>query len=109
MEVRGLSGDELSPSGINPDRFDRTSENDRQVLADAKSAGCLFLVTEDVDDFGLSDLDLVEVAAVNPDLFLSLCTTAEGYIEALTLMTSRFRNPEHTLDQLHSRLGKPIP
>jgi len=107
--VRAVTGGELSPIGADADRFVTTSPKDRQVLADAIAAEALFIVTEDVDDFGRADLEAVGVAAVNPDLFLSVRTTQEGYLEALTFIAQRFKNPQRTVAQLHARLGRAHP
>ncbi|MCL1841293.1 MAG: hypothetical protein FWF75_06065 [Propionibacteriaceae bacterium] len=107
--VRTLASGELSPIGVDAGRFATTSAKDRQVLADAVAAGALFIVTEDVDDFGQADLEAAGVAAVNPDLFLSIRATQEGYLEALTFMTHRFRTPARTVAQLHVRLGRAHP
>lgn len=46
---------------------------------DAEAAGARFLVTEDVDDYGLADLASVGISAVNPDLFLAERLTREAY------------------------------
>lgn len=53
--VRQTARLELSPSGNAPDSID-TSPTDRQILADALEAGAQFIITEDVDDFGIEDL-----------------------------------------------------
>jgi hypothetical protein len=88
--VRALAGGDLAPAGENPERFAATSAKDRQVLADAVAAEALFIVTEDVDDFGEADLRSVGMAAVNPDLFLSVRASRGGYARALGLMAARF-------------------
>jgi len=107
--VRALSGAELAPSGVDANRYGGTSTKDRQVLADAVAAGALFLITEDVDDFDEGDLEAAGVAAVNPDLFLSLKATPDGYREALTFVAQRFKRPERTVAQLHVQIGRAHP
>jgi len=107
--VRALSDGELAPTGLEAERYRETSAKDRQVLADAVAADALFIVTEDVDDFNQGDLVAAGVAAVNPDLFLSLRATSEGYLEALAFMAQRFKAPERTAAQLHVRLGRAHP
>ena len=46
----------LGPTGTGAEHFGGTKGADRQILADAAAAGARFLVTEDVDDYGLDDL-----------------------------------------------------
>jgi len=108
-EVRVLSGAELIPTGTGAEGYGATSAKDRQVLADAAAAGALFIVSEDVDDFDERDLEAAGVAAINPDLFMSLKVTPQGYLEALSLMVGRFQNPQRTVEQLHARLGREHP
>ena len=108
-EVRALSGSELTPPGASANTYSATSAKDRQVLADADAARALFIITEDVDDFDNGDLETAGIAAVNPDLFMSLVVTAEAYLEALSLMVKRFHNPPRTMEQLHARLGREHP
>lgn len=94
--MRVLTGGELIPAGVAPERFAATSPKDRQVLADAVTSGALFLITEDVDDFGYADLESAGITAVNPDLFMSIRATPAAYREALDLMVRRFRKPRLT-------------
>jgi hypothetical protein len=107
--VRQLAQMSLSPTGDNPDKFIETSFKDRQILADAIAARAFFIITEDVDDFAEKDLNLAGISAVNHDLFLSERMTESGYIDALTLLSERMRNPPWTPAQLHSQLGKVHP
>jgi len=108
-QVRILTDSELTPTGSNAERFAATSPKDRQVLADAVAAEALFLITEDVDDFGHEDLMSAGITAVNPDLFMSIKATPAAYREALGLMVQRFRNPRRSVGQLHERLGRAHP
>ena len=112
MEVRDLRerlGMELSPTGSTPERFAATAPSDRQILADAEAAKALFLITEDVDDFGVSDLLTAGVSAVNPDLFLSIRSTPQVYAQALDQMATRMSDPSRTPAELHSRLARQHP
>jgi len=108
-QVRALAGGELTPTGSNAEQFVGTSVKDRQVLADAVAAGAVFIITEDVDDFGYDDLRSVGITAVNPDLFMSIEVTSGAYREALDLMVQRFRAPQRTVGQLHARIGRAHP
>ena len=112
MAVRDLRerlGMELSPTGSTPERFSATTPSDRQILADAEAAKALFLVTEDVDDFGISDLLATGMSAVNPDLFLSVRSTPQVYVQALDQMAARMSDPARTTAELHSRLARQHP
>jgi len=72
-EVRVRAGLHLSEPGADPERYPATSVSDRQVLADAVAAQAMFIVTEDVDDFGEPDLVSAGIAAVNPDIVAAGC------------------------------------
>jgi hypothetical protein len=100
---------DLSPAGQNADQFVATKGADRRVLADAVAAGAIFIVTEDVDDFGESDLIAAGVAAVNPDVFMAERTTREGYAEAVMLISQRLANPPRTPAELHATIGRQHP
>ena len=108
-EVRELAGQELSEAGEISGRFTATAMEDRQVLADAAKAGALFIVTEDVDDFDVTDLKAYGIAAVNPDLFLAACSSEAGYLDALEFIAALSRNPRLTPEELHVRLGRAHP
>ena len=87
----------LGPTGTGAERFGGTEGADRQILADAAAAGARFLVTEDVDDYGLDDLASVGISAVNPDLFLAARLTREQIVAltafgALMVATNVFNN-----------------
>ncbi|MDR1150942.1 MAG: hypothetical protein LBK72_00455 [Bifidobacteriaceae bacterium] len=108
-EVRALMGRELSKTGQGAQAFADTEPGDRQVLADAVAAGALFIVTEDVDDFSERDLGSVDIAAVNPDLFMSVKKTTGGYREALEFVSCLSKNPHLTPTEFHVRLGRAHP
>ncbi|MDR0959402.1 MAG: hypothetical protein LBM23_03455 [Propionibacteriaceae bacterium] len=104
--VRKKAGQSLSPTGDGAEQFFWTSQKDRQILADAVAAKAHFIVTEDVDDFGEEDLDVVGLAVVNHDLFLAERVTRLGYARALRLLSERMKNPSRTPEELHVVLGK---
>ena len=108
-EVRVRAGLHLSEPGADPERYSATSVSDRQVLADAVAAQAMFIVTEDVDDFGEPDLVSAGIAAVNPDLFLSVRVSTAGYAEAVGFLSRRSRTPHRTPDDFHRALGRVHP
>lgn len=85
-KLRRAWGFELTASGAAAERFQATSATDRQILADVAECRAQVLVTEDVDDFALSDLEHVGVTAVHHDLFASELLTAAGYRAALEVV-----------------------
>ena len=77
--MRERFGLPLSPTGHDAERYLGTRTADRQILADAVAAGARFLITEDVDDFGIDDLVSVGISAVNPDLLLAARLIRDAY------------------------------
>jgi hypothetical protein len=67
------------------------------------------LVTEDVDDFGESDLRAAGISAVNPDLFLAEVATTAGYRAAVELMSLGMTHPPRSPEELHRKLGRQHP
>ncbi|MDO5067764.1 MAG: hypothetical protein Q4D96_10840 [Propionibacteriaceae bacterium] len=100
-KVRNTWGFELSVTGAVAERFQATSATDRQILADAAEAKAQVLVTEDVDDFALLDLDLVGVTAVHHDLFASELLTDSGYRAALEVVARGV-----PVDQIHAATAR---
>lgn len=99
----------LGPTGEGSERFGRTKGADRQILADTEAAGAQFLVTEDVDDFGLDDLASVGISAVNPDLFLAERLTRDAYATVIDLFVERQIDPPTTTAQFHAAIAKNHP
>ena len=104
-----LSAAELTPTGTWPDGSRLPRAQDRQVLADAEAAGARFLVTEDVDDYGLDDLASVGISAVNPDLFLAERLTREAYSVVILRFVELQVNPPTTPAQFHAAIAKQHP
>ena len=100
---------ELSPAGDNPGRFPGTKDADRQIVADAVAADAAFLITTDVDDFGELDLVKAGIAAVNPDLFMSLRFTAVAYQQALSQLVASLAHPPKSTEQMHVLIGRQHP
>ena len=95
--------------GTGEERFGGTKGADRQILADAAAAGARFLITEDVDDYGLDDLASVGISAVNPDLFLAERLTRDAYSTVIDLFVERQLNPPTTPAQFHAAIAKQHP
>ena len=108
-EVRVRAGLHLSEPGTDPERYSATSVSDQQVLADAVASQAMFIVTEDVDDFGEPDLVSAGIAAVNADLFLSVRVSTAGYAEAVGFLSRRSRAPHRTSEDFHRALGRVHP
>lgn len=107
--LRERFGLELSPIGVDPERFQGTAPSDRQILADAEAADAHFLITEDVDDFALEDLTAAGMSAVHPDLFLAHHLTPSGYLRAVSALSANSRNPHRTPADVHSAAGRQHP
>ncbi len=108
-DVRRRYGGELTPTGDVAERFESTKPTDRQLLADAEAAGARFLITEDVDDYGLADLASVGISAVNPDLFLAERLTREAYSVVIQRFVELQVNPPTTPEQFHAAIAKNHP
>jgi len=107
--IRQVEGLEHSPSSTCSDVYATTSLHDRQVLADAVKAGAMFIVTEDVDDFGETDLTDSNVSAVNPDLFLAERVTTDTFRDAVARMAAPMTTPPRTPGELFAALGRQHP
>jgi len=107
--VRNALGRELSPTGKSPERFIATSTSDQQILADAEAAGAMYLVTGNVEDFDVTDLDALGITAVNPDLFLSTILNADAYLDVISQIAKSRKNPPQTAAYLHGRLARQHP
>lgn len=107
--VRERFGFQLAPTGTNAERFQSTKGADRQILADAIAAGARFLVTEDVDDYGLHDLASVGISTVNPDLFLAARLTRDAYAAVIDLFIERQVSPPTTPARFHAAVAKNHP
>jgi len=86
-----------------------TSQTDRHVLAAAGAAGCRVVVTQNVRDFGRTDLDRLGIVAVCPDVFLSVMVSGAAYRFALeSIAAGRSREP-NTPAAIHQALGRSHP
>lgn len=108
-DVRRRYGGELTPTAEVAGRFEATKPTDRQLLADAEVARARFLITEDVDDYGLVDLASVDISAVNPDLFLAARLTRDSYSTVIQRFVQRQVNPPTTPARFHAAIAKNHP
>jgi hypothetical protein len=86
-----------------------TDRKDFHVLASAMGAGAVGVVTANVSDFGIEDLERVGMCAIHPDLFLAKMLTDDMYVHALEDMAARRSAKPNTPDMLHARLGREHP
>jgi len=107
--IRQRFGGELGPVGEGASRFLGTTEEDRQILADAVAAKVSFLITADVDDFAEVDLVSVGISAVNPDLFLAAKLTRRAYSTVIDLFVERQAAPPTTAAEFHSAVARQHP
>lgn len=99
----------VSPSADVAGRFLATQRSDRQILADAKEAGTHFLVTNNVNDFAVTDLRQTRISAVTPDLFMPQRMTTTAYEYALNLIACSQKHPPTTVEELHRKLAQNHP
>ncbi len=80
-----------------------TDPKDQPHIAAAHAAGASVIVTENIKDFGVVDLDRLSMSAVTPELFLSVRLEEQGYVGVLeTLAEGRTRDPR-TPAGIHGR------
>lgn len=108
-ELRLRLDRELGPKGGDSDRFQATSAKDRQVLADVDVARASYLITEDVDDFGESDLASLQLTAIHPDLFMALRFSRRAYLHALGLLVANMKSPPRSEAEMHALIARQHP
>ena len=108
-EVRRRYGGDLTPTGDVAGRFKATKPADRQILADACTAGARFLITEDVNDYGVDDLTSVGMSAVNADLFLAERLTRDAYSTVIQRFVELQVSPPTTPAQFHAAIARNHP
>lgn len=109
VRSRHLDQMPLAPTADVAGRFSATKGADRQILADAEQSRVHFLVTNDVDDFAIEDLEDAQVTAVTADLFMSHQVSPDAYRFGLEMIAGSQRNPPITVEDLHRRLAKNHP
>lgn len=109
QELRRRHDRELAPTGVDPERFTATSVKDRQVLADADAARASYLISEDVDDFGESDVAALRLTAIHPDLFMALRYPRRAYLHALDLLVANMTSPPRTSAAMHALIARQHP
>lgn len=106
---RDILGMELSKSARTTQGLVTAAPEDRQVIADAVRANARYLVTTDVDDFALEDLNKYEMAAVNPDYFMALRFSEHAYREGVRTLAEVAKNPPRSEAEVHAMLGRRHP
>lgn len=106
QEILGM---QLSKSARSTAGLLTATPTDRQVIADAIAAGAQFLVTTDVDDFAIEDLEAHDMGAVNPDYFMALRYSEHAYREAVSTLAAVAKNPSRTEGEVHAMLGRRHP
>ncbi len=106
---REILGMRLSKSAPSTQGLLTAAPEDRQVMADAISAGARYIVTTDVDDFAPKDLDAHAMSAGNPDYFMALRFSAHAYREGVRTLAEVARNPPRTEPDVHRMLGRRHP
>lgn len=106
---REILGMRLSKSALSTQGLLTPALEDRQVIADAISAGARYLITTDVDDFASEDLDAHAMSAVNPDYFMALRFSEHAYHEGVRTLAEVARNPQRTDAEVHVILGRRHP
>jgi hypothetical protein len=79
------------------------------VLADADAARAHYLITEDVDDFGTTDLATLRLTAIHPDLFMALHFPRCAYLHAVDLLVANMTNPPRSAAEMHALIARQHP
>lgn len=80
-----------------------TDPKDQPHLAAAHAAGARLVITENIKDFGVVDLDELSMSVVIPDLFLGLRLKRQSYVGVMEILAEgRTRDPR-TPAGIHSR------
>lgn len=106
---REILGMALSRSARTTEGLLTAAPEDRQVIADAINADARYLVTTDVDDFAIDDLQAHDMSAVNPDYFMALRFSEHAYREGVRTLAEVARNPPRSEDEVHRMLGRRHP
>lgn len=90
--------------------LDDTDVKDRPIISAASHAGADVIVTENVKDFGRSDLSKLGMSVVHPDLFLATRLNPMVYRDIMArLAKNRTRTP-HTDSEIHRiETGEQLP
>ena len=99
----------LSPSAESTSGLATGSIEDRQVMADAIVAKSRFIVTTDVDDFAVADLQAHAMSAVNPDYFMAVRFTEHAYCEGVGTLAAVAKKPRRAEAEVHAMLGRRHP
>lgn len=110
-EVRKQHGlPDLAPDREPPIPLEDTDTKDRPILASAAAAQAHFVVTENIKDFGMTDLHNLSMSAVHPDPFLATRLTRDQYLFVLdAIADKRHRQPNTSADIHAAEVSKRLP
>lgn len=100
---------ELSKSAPTTKGLRTPTPEDQQVIADAIHARARFLVTTDVDDFAIEDLEAHEMSAVNPDYFMAQRFSEHAYRVGVSTLAEVAKDPPRSAAEVHTMLGRRHP
>ena len=110
VRLKHLPGMNLVPEALElAGTLDDTAPTDRPILAAAAAAGVRVVVTDNVVDFGSSDLARLRMSAVTADTFMAYNLTPAMYADSLTMMLAGRSGPPHTAAQAHQSLSRTRP
>lgn len=110
-EVRRQHGlPDVVPDREPPIPLEDTDTKDRPILASAAAAQAHFVVTENIKDFGVTDLHNLAMSAVHPDPFLATRITRDQYLFVLdAIADKRHRQPKTSVDIHATEVAKRLP
>ncbi len=86
-----------------------THPGDHHVITLAAGIGARIIVTRNVTDFGVQDLDRLHISAVHVDRFLAAVVPPSVYREVVQEYAARRSRPPNTPETLHASIGAEHP
>lgn len=86
-----------------------THPGDHHVITLAAGIGAHIIVTRNVTDFGVQDLDRLHITAVHVDRFLAAVVPPSMYREVVQEVAARRSRPPNTPETLHASIGAEHP
>lgn len=109
-QIREQHGLLTVPDGQSPVPLVDTDPKDRPILAAAAAAKARFVITENVKDFGATDLQTLSMSAVHPDLFLASRVTEQTYRLVLDAIAANRSREPRTPTAIHAgEVAKKLP
>lgn len=101
-EVRKQYDLPIVPDGQAPVSLVDTDPKDMPILGAAAACNALFVVTENVQDFGERDLGNLAMSAVHPDLFLAVRVSHNAYGRVLRNIAAARQRFPLTAEDIHA-------